>query len=84
MECEKIKEWIDEKYSHELIKEALKEAIYNGAPTLRYVETVLCNWRKKGYKTKAEVREAKNKYYESKKESKEEKDYFYYDWLNDD
>ena len=84
MECQKIKEWIDEKFSHELIMEALKEAIYNGAPSLRYVETVLYSWRKKGFKTKADVRDAKNKYYETKKEQKEEKEIFYYDWLNDD
>ena len=64
--------------------EALKEAIYNGVSSLKYIETILYNWRKKGYKTKAEVRDAKNKYYESKKEQKEEKEIFYYDWLNDD
>ena len=84
MECQIIKGWIDDKFSQELIMEALKEAIYNGANSLKYIETILYSWRKKGYKTKAEVREAKNKYYESKKEPKEEKEIFYYDWLNDD
>jgi len=84
MECQIIKGWIDDKFSGELIMEALKEAIYNGVSSLKYIETILYNWRKKGYKTKAEVRDAKNKYYETKKEQKEEKEIFYYDWLNDD
>ena len=81
MECQVIKSWLDDNFSQELIMEALKEAVYNGANSLKYIETVLYNWRKKGYKTKKEVNDAKIKYQESKKE---EKDIFYYDWLNDD
>lgn len=81
MECEIIKGWIDDKFSYELILEALKEAIYNGVTSLRYIEKILYEWRKKGYKTKSDIMEAKNKYRESKKETK---DVFYYDWLNDD
>lgn len=81
MECEIIKGWVDDKFSYELILEALKEAIYNGVTSLRYIEKILYEWRKKGYKTKSDIMEAKNKYRESKKETK---DVFYYDWLNDD
>lgn len=81
MECQIIKSWIDDNFSHELIMEALKEAVYNGATSLKYIETILYSWRKKGYKTKKEVIEAKTKYRETKKE---EKEIFYYDWLNDD
>lgn len=82
MECQIIKGWIDDNFSHELIMLALKEAIYNGVTSLRYIETILYNWRKKGYKTKEEVNSAKIKARESKKE--EIKDVFFYDWLNDD
>lgn len=81
IECQIIKGWIDDKFTHEIIMEALKEAIYNGATSLKYIERVLYDWRKKGYKTKEDVIEAKIKYRESKKEVK---DVFYYDWLNDD
>ena len=81
MECQVIKGWVDDNFSHELILEALKEAIYNGATSLRYIETVLYTWRKKGYKTKQDVIASKDKMRESKKE---EKEVFYYDWLNDD
>ena len=55
---------------------------YNGVTSLKYIETILYNWRKKGYRNKKEIMEAKSKYRESKKE--EVKDVFYYDWLNDD
>lgn len=81
MECQIIKGWIDDGFTHELIMEGLKEAIYNGVTSLRYIEKILYDWRKKGYKNKQDIIEAKNKYRESKKE---EKDIFYYDWLNDD
>ena len=81
MECQIIKGWIDDKIPHELILEALKEAVYNGANSFRYIEKILYDWRKKGYKNKEDVIAAKNKYRESKKESK---DIFHYDWLNDD
>ena len=81
MECQVIKGWVDDNFSHELILEALKEAIYTGANSLRYIETVLYTWRKKGYKTKQDVIASKDKMRESKKE---EKEVFYYDWLNDD
>lgn len=84
MECQIIKGWIDDKFSQELIMEALKEAIYNGAPSLKYIETILYTWRKKGYKNKEDIKAAKNKYYENRKAEKEEKEIFYYDWLNDD
>ena len=81
MEFQVINGWIEDNFSHELIMEALKEAIYNGANSLRYIETVLYTWRKKGYKTKRDVMAAKEKMRESKKEDRE---VFYYDWLNDD
>ena len=81
MECQIIKGWIDDGFSHELIMEALKEAIYNGVTSLRYIEKILYEWRKKGYKNKKDIQEAKEKYRESKKETK---DYFFYDWINDD
>ena len=81
LECQIIQGWIDDKIPHELIMEGLKEAVYNGANSFRYIEKILYDWRKKGYKTKEDVINAKAKYHESKKEVK---DIFHYDWLNDD
>lgn len=81
MECQIIKSWTDDNFPHELIMEALREAVYNGVTSLRYIEKILYDWKKKGYKTKKDVQEAKIKTRESKKDVK---DVFYYDWLNDD
>ena len=81
MECQIIKSWIYDNISHELIMEALKEAVYNGANSFRYIENILYDLRKKGYKNKNYVINSKSKYHESKKDAK---DIFHYDWLNDD
>lgn len=81
MECQIIKGWIDDKFTHELIMEALKEAIYNGVTSLKYIEKILYSWRKKGYKNKEDIIKAKTTEKENKKK---EEDVFFYDWLNDD
>ena len=81
MECQIIKSWIDDNFSHELIMEGLKEAVYNGVSSLKYIESILYSWRKKGYKNKKDINDAKTKHHEV---NKTEKDIFYYDWLNDD
>ena len=81
MECQIIKGWIDDNFTHELIMEALKEAIYNGVTSLKYIEKILYSWRKKGYKNKEDIMKAKTIERENKKK---EEDVFFYDWLNDD
>lgn len=56
IDYEIINAWISKGFSEELIKEALKEAEYNGVLNLRYVDKVLYEWSRKGYKTKEDVR----------------------------
>ena len=51
MECEIIKEW-NNNYSEDLIKEALKEAIYNNVRNLKYIDRILYTWKTKGITTK--------------------------------
>ena len=48
MEYEIINAWLDSKYSEELILGALKEAVYNGATNLKYIDKILYEWHKKG------------------------------------
>ena len=55
MECEIIKEWLNDNYSEELIKEALKEAIYNNVRSLKYIDRILYEWNKKGYKKPSDI-----------------------------
>ena len=81
MEYEFINAWINSGMNEELIKEALKEATYNGVSNLRYIDKIIYEWTKKGYKTKDDV--IKNRF--KKEESKEKKDNFFfeYNWLDE-
>lgn len=80
MEYEIINGWTKEGFSTELIIEALKEATFNGVSNLRYIDKILFEWKKKGYKTPMDVK--KNNIKKNKKEEKIE--IFDYDWLNGD
>ena len=79
MEYEKIKEWITSGNSEELITCALKEAVMNGISNFNYIDRILDNWKKKGYKNKFDITRDKEKYH-SKKEKVEVYDT---DWLNE-
>ncbi len=56
-----INAWIESGFSEELIEAALKEAVYNGALTLRYVDKVLYEWNRKGIKVPADIKKAMEK-----------------------
>ena len=77
-EYEIINAWLEKGYTEELIKGALKEAVYNGVSNLRYIDKILYEWNKKGYKTLDDV----NKYNKRTNEVKEE--LFDYNWLDED
>ncbi|MDD2181243.1 MAG: DnaD domain protein [Bacilli bacterium] len=80
IEFELINGWQSNKISDELILLALKEAVYNGAVSLRYIDRILFDWTKKGIKTEADVMLEKKKF----QKKKEKPDVFNYDWLNDE
>ena len=73
IEIEIIKGWLENNFSEELIKEALKEATFNGVSNLRYIDKILYEWSKKGKKTAKDVAENREKRNESKSRD-EEKD----------
>lgn len=79
MEFEQIKEWITSGNSNELIICALREAVLNGVGNLRYIDSILNDWRKKGYKKQEDVKKDRE-IYRSKKSKVE---VFDTDWLND-
>lgn len=81
MECEIIKEWLSSDYTEELIKEALKEAIYNNVRNLKYIDRILYTWKNKGLNTKEDVIKDKQNY---RKPKEELKDIFDYNWLEDE
>ena len=80
LEYEKIKEMVTS-YGQELVVEALKEAVYNRANNLRYIETILSEWNKKGYKSKADILKDRENYRKKKTDNITLPDI---DWLNED
>lgn len=81
MEFEIINGWVDNGYSEELIKLALKEATYNGVSNLRYIDKIIYEWGKKGIKNKEDV-ENNRKQFKNNNTNKN-KELFDYDWLNE-
>ena len=81
MDYEIINAWIDKGFSEELVIAALNEAVYNGVPNLRYIDKVLYEWNRKGYKT---VNDVNNKFKEDNSNDKLfETSVLNFDWLNE-
>ena len=80
MEYEIINAWLEHNYSEELIIGALKEAVYNGVRKLRYIDKILFEWNKQGFKTMNDV----NNHLEKRKTKKEDSELFDYNWLDDE
>ena len=80
MEYEIVKAWSENNHSEEVIKEAVKEAAYNGVSNLRYIDKILYEWGKKGYKTKEDVDKGRTSF----KEEKSKTEVFDYDWMDDE
>ena len=75
-EYEQINNWIENDISEELIKEALKEASLSNVHTVRYIDSILFTWTKKGYKKPSDIKR--------KNTDKETVEAIYdYDWLNE-
>lgn len=83
IEYEIIKAWIDQNTPEELIMEALKEATFNGVTNLRYIDKIIYEWGKKGFKTAKDVENSRAKY-RKEKEKKELPEVFEYNWLEDE
>lgn len=75
-ETEIISNWIESDIPEELIKEALKEAVLSGVHNMRYIDKILFEWTKKGYKEVSDIK---------RKPEKEEviEEIYDYDWLNE-
>lgn len=76
VEYETISKWIENNIPLNLIEAALKEAILNGVNSIRYIDKILFEWNKKGYKDSTDI---------IKKNNKEEyiEEIYDYDWLNE-
>ena len=61
IEYEIIKAWLDNNIKEELIKEALKEATFNGVSNLRYIDKILYEWGKNGISNVEQLGEYRKK-----------------------
>lgn len=80
VEYEIIKAWINSGINEELIKGALKEAVFNNVRNLRYIDKILSEWEKKGFKSVDEV----NSYLKKKETNNPKQELFDYNWLEDE
>lgn len=84
IEYEIIKAWLDNNISEELIKEALKEATFNGVSNLRYIDKILYEWGKKGIKNKEDVLKNKKHRSNSDDHKKIDLEIMDWDWFDDE
>lgn len=83
MENEIIKSWLENGSTEELVKEAVKEATFNGVNNLRYIDKILYEWGKKGIKNKEDVEKNRNNHRQKDKEEQLE-EIFDYNWFEED
>lgn len=85
MDYELINAWLEHEFSEELVLGALEEAKYNGVLTLRYIERILYEWQKKGFKTMQDVNNGLKKKSEANNEEKLfETTVLEYNWLDEE
>lgn len=80
MEYELINSWIKQYTNEELIIGALKEATYNGVKNFRYIDKILYEWQRKGFKN---LKDVETNILKPKNEDKKE-ELFDYNWLDDE
>lgn len=89
MELELINGWLVSGTSEEMILGALREAVYNGVSNFRYIDKIIYEWEKKGFKTMEDVNNHLKNRYQGKDKTqmkvnlKKEQDILDYDWLDE-
>lgn len=87
IEYEIIKAWLDNDMSEELIKEAIKEATFNGVSNLRYIDKILYEWGKSGIKSIKDVERNRKRRAKKKEEDADiniDMDIVDWDWFDED
>ena len=79
IEYEIINAWLEKGTSEEMILGAVKEAVYNGVSSLRYIEKIIYEWNKKGYKNMNDVKKGLEN-----RTNKKNKELFDYNWLDEE
>ena len=68
-EIEIVKAWKESNYSDEIIKEAIKEAVFNHVINLKYIDKILYEWKKNNIKTVKDVENNRKKRSNKKEEN---------------
>ncbi|MBR2713084.1 MAG: DnaD domain protein [Bacilli bacterium] len=76
-EINTINNWLENDISEELILEALKESVLSGVFNLRYIDSILFTWVKKGYKNVTDVKK------KQEKKTSNIDEVYDFDWLNE-
>lgn len=87
IEYEIIKAWIESGINESVIKEAVKEATFNGVSNLRYIDKILYEWGKLGVKTVEDVEKNRMKRNNTNKNQVNEEvdmDVIEWNWFDDD
>lgn len=90
IEMQTISEWLDrDRYSKEMIMEALREAVLNQSFSFRYIDRILMSWEKKNIRTTYQAKEESKRFsqYQSSSvsgeiEESEEEDIPLFNWLD--
>lgn len=86
IEYEIIKAWLDNNIQEGVIKEALKEATYNGVSNLRYIDKILYEWGKAGIQSveDVELMRKKGKRKKDEKDDNIDMDIVDWNWFDED
>ncbi len=85
IEYEIIKAWLDGDMNEDLIKEAIKEATFNGVSNLRYIDKILYEWGKLGIKNVADVENHRKKRNKVKNDDSDvDLDIVEWNWFDED
>ena len=87
IEYEIIKAWLDNHMNEDVIKEAIKEATFNGVSNLRYIDKILYEWEKAGIRSVEDVdnmRKKRKKKEEKEKDSDIDLEIVDWNWFDED
>lgn len=89
-ECETLSRWLDEDgYSDDLIEAALREAVYCGKVSFRYIDRILLEWERNEIKTSEQAFEYTRRfrskgvlYKEVESDGADSGDFSFYNWVS--
>ena len=89
MECEMLTQWVDQDgYSEELILAALREAVFSGKASFRYIDRILLEWQRNRIRNAEEAAEYSRRFRQrgfsirGRNGSPAHSSFTFYNWVN--